>query len=398
MGPGLVESLRRQASRCEQIPLYRERFRETGVSAADLRSEADLPRFPLLTRADLTRAFTEHPGHGGFATGSVLRIHHTPSPGLGLMPVFLTATDVARQRRATGALLRDAGLSRDDTVQIGFGYHLFPTGLIFQDGVEEVGARVVNFGPGQSEQHAACISRLGVTALACNPSFALKVASEGARAVRLLITGGEPMASVRGRRQQVSAAYDGALVVDTYGTGELGIVAMECRHQQGLHVDVETAWIEVLDPETGAPVADGERGELVVTLLHREAMPLFRFRTGDLGIMVDRPCPCGRSRTMPEGVLGRVDNMVKVKGVKLYPREVERVLAAVPGLAGARYQVVVRNRAGVDHLLLRVASELNEEAVRRLSERFQATLHMALNAVESLSGEPGELVLDERGL
>lgn len=379
----LEQRLQRQARRCYRLPLYRRLFDAVGVKPADLRSLADLAAFPLVTRTDIIAAFRNDPPHGGFLTRDVVRIHYTPSPGLGLMPVYFTKSDAAAQRIALASLLRGAGVTAADLVQNAFGYHPFPAGLILHEGCEQVGAKAVAIGPGNTELHVRTMNTLGSTVLIANPSFALKVAEAGGRGIRLFIGGGELFTGVEGYRGRVRRAFGGDItVLDMYGLAEAGVVAMECPQEAGLHVEESFVLAEVVDPETGRPVAEGERGELVLTHLDREAMPLFRFRTGDLVCLVRRPCPCGRSATLPSGILGRVDNMVKIKGVKFYPSELGRVLAGVPGLEGSRHQVVIESDGGVDRVTLRIQGKAGQADAEVVRERFRSTFSIGLNELE----------------
>ncbi len=311
-------------------------------------------------------------------------VHFTPSPALGWMPEYLSAEDLRLQAEGTAAYFRELGLG--GVALVTFGYHVFAGGWLFTQGLVEAGVGVLPHGPGEAERAVELARRSGAAGLVTNPSFALRLAEAGLR-VRWMLGAGEPFTSVAGLRERVEAAL-GAKAFDVFGTSELGLVAGEGPEQAGL---LELPWmavLEVLDPETLQPVAEGERGELVVTALSRTLMPMVRFRTGDLAVYGGRRA--GRV-VLPHGVVGRVDGMVKVKGVKLYPSELASVLRAF-GIE--RYRVVVeRKPSGTDAFVLEVVAEAVPEGV---AEAVRARTGIRPDRVVARPELPEGLLLDRR--
>jgi len=264
------------------------------------------------------------------------------------MPEYLAKADLAAQAEGLAKHFMALGLS-GKRVLVAFSYHVFAGGWLFHEALLAAGAAVFPHGPGEAGRIAELQKNFGFDALVTNPSFALKVAEAGGR-FSLVLAGGEPFSSVPGYRERLEAAI-GGVALDAYGTSELGIVAGETLNKDGLWEIPEMAVLEVVDPETGAPVPDGERGELVVTALSRTLMPMVRFKTGDLAIAERVE---GRLR-LPRGVFGRTDTMVKVKGVKLYPTELAPILAGF-GLDPRGFQVVVETKeGGTDAFVLRMS-------------------------------------------
>lgn len=392
------DRLRSQLEYCYSLPFYRERFGRSGLRPADIRVPGDLARLPPLSRRELTGAFVSDPPHGGFYSPAVVRINLSPSPEVGFLPVYSTRADLEQMSERLAAHLHRLGITGDDVVGNAFSYHLFIAGMVIQQACERLGAACIPLGPGNSEQHARIINRFGAAVLIANASFALKVAGAGARGVRLLMCGGEPFSSVRGAREAVLAAFGGdCIAIDSYGLAEAGIVAAERRSMDGMYVDEDQFYVELLDPETGAPVPDGERAEIVVTHLQRQGLPLLRFRTGDLTVAQRRPEGQDSVLVFPQGILGRVDNMVKVKGVKLYPGEITRVLASVPGLAGVRHQIRVARQGGADVITLCLQADPAAVDADVVRARFKQEMHIALNGLEyAVDPLAGGLVVDQR--
>lgn len=376
------ERLAATLRRAQRLPMYAGRL--DGVDP-DRTAPEDLARLPFLTREHLADAARDREGVGGAAA----LVHATPSPG-GWTAQFLSRFDLEAQAEGTAELFRRVGVGPGSRVLVAFSYHLFAGGWLFHDGLVRAGAGVLPHGPGEAERAAVLARDFGCDVLVSNPSFALRVAEAGGR-FRLLVASGEPFASVPGYRERVERATGGR-AIDAYGMSETGLVAAETLDGPGLVPLEGMAVLEVVDPSTGEPTPDGERGELVVTSLAREVLPLVRFRTGDL-TMPERSS--GRLR-LPRGVFGRTDDMVKVKGVKLYPREFGPILAAFPGLDSRHYQVLVgRKASGTDRLSLRIKAEPGASA-DGLLERVRSATGLSLDDVELVESTPGPLVMDER--
>jgi phenylacetate-CoA ligase len=360
-------------------PVYREKFKDLDPKGVTLE---DLKDLPLTTREEWVAFLKENPRP---PEGASL-MHLTPSPLLGWMPEYLSQEDLRYQAEALAVHYRRLGLV-GKKVLVAFSYHVFAGGWLFHQALWRAGNLVFPHGPGEATRIAELSQAFGFDVLVTNPSFALKVGQAGGR-FPLLLAGGEPFTSVPGFRERVEAAL-GGVALDAYGTSELGIVAGERLEKDGLWEIPEMAILEVLDPETLRPVADGEKGELVVTALSRTLMPMVRFRTGDLAIALRRE----GLTVLPRGVFGRTDTMVKVKGVKLYPTELAPILAGF-GLDPRGFQVVVeRKLEGTDKLILRLKAE---KVPPGLPEAIAKATGLRVDEVE-LTGElEGGLVVDRR--
>jgi len=371
------DRLRRVLEAARRHPVYAERLRGLDPERFSL---SDLAELPPTTREDWLAYLAENPK----APEGTALVHFTPSPALGWMPEYLSAEDLRLQAEGTAAYFRELGLG--GVALVTFGYHVFAGGWLFSEGLIEAGVGVLPHGPGEAERAVELAKRSGAAGLVTNPSFALRLAEAGLRA-RWMLGAGEPFTSVAGLRERVEAAL-GAKAYDVFGTSELGLVAGEGPEQAGLLELPLMAVLEVLDPETLRPVAEGERGELVVTALSRTLMPMVRFRTGDLAVYGGRRD--GRV-VLPHGVIGRVDLMVKVKGVKLYPSELGSVLRAF-GIE--RYRVVVEKKAsGTDAFVLEVVAEAVPEGV---AEAVRARTGIRPDRVEARAELPEGLLLDRR--
>ena len=366
-----LERLRRVVAAAQRHPVYAERFKDVDPERF---TEADLAALEPTPRAVWLDYLAEHPAPPpGTAIG-----HFTPSPRLGWMPEYLSAEDLALQASGLAPYFRALGLAGPALVT--FGYHVFAGGWLFHGGLIEAGLAVLPHGPGEAERAAQLARRVGVGVLVTNPSFALRLAEAGLR-VPAVVAAGEPFTSVAGYRERVEAALS-AKAYDVFGTSELGIVAGERPEQDGLFELPLMAVLEVLDPDTLRPVPDGGRGELVVTALTRTLMPMVRFRTGDLAEVRYRD---GRV-VLPRGVIGRVDQMVKVKGVKLYPSELAGVLK---GFGIERYRVVVEKKpSGTDALVVEVVSERVPEG---LAEAIKAATGLWPDRLEPVAAVEGLL-------
>ena len=369
--------------RARTLPLYKNKLESLEKGSLDLSSVG------FTTRADLAEVFALHQ-HGGFDLTDAALVHLTPAPG-GWMPEYLSQNDLNWQAQATAELFRRVGVGRGSRVIVAFGYHVFAGGWLFHEALLRVGATVLPHGPGEAERLAQIAKDHNYDVLIANPTFALRVAEAGAK-FKLLVAAGEPFTSVPGYRERVEAALGGS-AIDVFGMSETGLVASETLDRNGLEVLKDMAMLEVIDPVTLEPTPSGEKGELVVTTLARELMPLIRFRTGDLTV-VERLAN-GRIR-LPRGVIGRTDEMVKVKGVKLYPRELGPILASVPGLDPKQFQLVIsRTRSGTDHLQLQVLGEATADT-SKLEPMFRKALGIGMNEMRVVEKLEGGLVVDTR--
>ena len=377
-----LESLRTQLDRASSTDLYRERLQGTGEA---VETWDDFRELPFLTPAELEADYAAHAPEGSLYDGAAM-LSFTPL-GEGLAPVFDTAADLDHQARVNARVLERAGIEPGDRVLNTFGYHTFGTGLLFHRGLEALGAEVVPAGPGDSEGTATTAAEFDVDALVGNPSFALKLGAAGA-SVDTFVGAGEPFTAVPGYREEVKEALGADTACDYFGTRQILPVAAETTAEDGLVVADDYALVEIVDPDTGEVLEAGERGEVVVTHLRKEAVPLIRYRTGDLAALEKRD----GAVVMPDGVIGRTDERLKIKGVKVYPESLGTVLAAFDGLTG-EYRLEVTRPESTDRLRLVVEGEADAEALRSAVEE---RLLVAPDAVDVTGNLETAGVVDER--
>lgn len=386
-----TDRLRRIIARARQLPLYQSRLED--LAPEDVTAD-DLSALPLIDRTALTSVFEADPT-GGFlaqAADQGIQMHLTPAPGMGRMPEFLTQADARLQAASIVNHLDRCGIRAGDRCLVVFSYHMLAGGWLFHEGLLARGCTVLALGPGETQTAVDIASRYGFDVLVSNPSFAQKLGEAGGR-FRSLIAAGEPFTAVPGYRDRVETAIGGH-AYDAYGLSETGVIAAETSAQDGLHPLRDAAILEVIDPNTLEPVAVGEKGELVVTSLTREAMPILRYRTGDLTLRGDHE----GELLLPRGVFGRTDAMVKAKGVKLYPKELLFLLAGTPGVAFRHHQLVLeRDASGADVVRLRIQAEAGATvAVQDLGERLKRATGIRFDDIVVAPSVEGDLVVDRR--
>jgi phenylacetate-CoA ligase len=377
---------RLEALQLESLRSTVDRVRNTALgdrlSAApeDVASLDDLPRLPFTFKSDLR----EHYPFGLLAVPRERVVRVQASSGTGGKPTVVgyTRQDLETWTEVMARCLTAAGVRAGMVFHNANGYGLFTGGLGFHQAAERLGTTVVPVSGGFTKRQVVLLRDLQGQALAATPSYALHMAEvlrgEGAGpddlALEVGLFGGEPWTEAM-RRQLESEL--GLAAMNFYGLSEIigpGVSA-ECREvRQGLHVQEDHFLAEVVDPETGDPLAPGHEGELVFTTLTKEALPLLRYRTGDIASLTYEPCPCGRTLARMSAVRGRRDDMLIIRGVNLYPSEVEHVLLGVDGL-GPDYQLIVERRGALDALT--VACEPAEDGIDReeLAARVGAALH-----------------------
>ena len=323
-----------------RVPFHRER-----LGAVTIGELADLARLPFVHKADLR----DHYPFGLLAVprGEVVRIHASSGTRGKPTVAAYTAGDLDVWREVMARALTAAGARRGDLLHIAFGYGLFTGGLGFHDGAERVGMTVVPVSSGNTTRHHLLLQDFQPDAIAATPSFALHLAETLAEhggkprelGLRLGLFGAEPWTD--GIRTALERTF-GLRAFDIYGLSEIvgPGVAGECETREGLHIADDHFLPEIVDPVSGASLPSGREGELVLTTLTKRAMPLIRYRTGDITTLTVEPCRCGRTSARMARIKGRSDDMLVVKGVNVYPSEVERTLLALDELA-PHYQLVV---------------------------------------------------------
>ena len=359
-----LERLKEAVKRCEEkVPFYRKRLRDMGLSWKDIKSLDDVVKLPFTTKDDLRENYP----FGMFAvpTRDIVRIH--ASSGTTGQPTIVGYTtrdiDVWSELMARSIV---AGMGDEsDIIQIAYGYGLFTGGLGFHYGVERLGASAIPISGGNTKRQIRVMLDLGTTILCCTPSYALFMAETAAEMgvsfkqlkLKSGIFGAEPWSDQM--RDKVERLLN-LSAFDVYGLSEVmgPGVSIECEQKNGLHIFEDAFLAETVDPETGERLPVGEQGELVFTTLNKEGLPLLRFRTKDITSLDDTPCDCGRTHVRMRRVRGRTDDMLIIRGVNVFPSQIEAVLMEIEVVA-PHYQLIVEREAGLD--ILEVQVELSEE-------------------------------------
>jgi phenylacetate-CoA ligase len=349
----LQETVRRVAA---HVPFYQKKFAELGVKPGDIRSLADLRRLPFTTSADLRANYPT--GLLAVPLDDALRLHTSSGTTGKPKALFFSRQDVDNAAELCARSFVMTGVTKRDVFQNLMTYGMFTGALVTHYGAEKVGCLVIPAGPGNSERQLMLMQDFRTTFLHVTPSYALYLATfmEGHGvdprrdlALRKAFVGAEPYTEETRRKIETGLGLD---VYNSYGLSEMNGpgVAFECEQKQGMHLWEDHFIAEIIDPQTGEPVREGEAGELVMTTLCREAMPLLRYRTRDITSFLTTLCPCGRTHRRLNRIAGRSDDMLIVRGVNIYPQQIERVLMAEPGV-GRNYQIALE---GLDEMTIKV--------------------------------------------
>ncbi|HOD68251.1 MAG TPA: phenylacetate--CoA ligase [Bacteroidaceae bacterium] len=333
-----IERLKKTVEIAMGSPFYAPKFKELSITPDSIKSIEDIRRFPFTTKNDLRSTYPF--GIASISLDRVVRLHSSSGTTGNPTVILHTQRDLNEWADAMARSMYCIGLRNTDIIQNTSGYGMFTGGLGIQYAAERLGALTVPAGAGNSKRHVKFITDFGTTALHCIPSYANRLAAafleEGIdprdTTVRTLIIGAEPHSEAQ--RKRIEELW-GAKAYNNFGMSEMcgPGVAIECREQNGMHIWEDNYIVEILDPDTLQPVPEGEQGELVLTTLNREAMPLFRYRTRDLTSIVPGDCPCGRTHKRLARFQGRSDDMMIVKGVNIYPIQIEKILMQFPQLA-----------------------------------------------------------------
>ena len=339
----------------EKSPFYQQRFKEAGIVAADIKTMADFENLPFTDKSDLRNAYPL--GLQAVPDSEVVRIHS--SSGTTGQPVIIpyTAGDVADWAEMFARCYRYAGMTEEDRIQITPGYGLWTAGIGFQAGAEKMGAMAIPMGPGNTQKQLQMMVDLKATVLASTSSYALLLAEEVANQqlgdqihLKRGIIGSERW----GDKMRSRIAEElGIELFDIYGLTEIygpGI-SIDCSEHEGLHYWSDYLYFEILDQETLKPVPEGEYGELVITTFRKEGAPLLRYRTHDITRFIPGLCACGSVHPRHDRIIGRTDDMVKVKGVNIYPGQIDELLKTVDGVS-SEYLVTVDHQEGKDCVFL----------------------------------------------
>ncbi|HEV8641282.1 MAG TPA: AMP-binding protein [Methylomirabilota bacterium] len=381
----------------DKAPGVRRRLERAGLRPADVRGVDDLARLPVIKKSEMPELQKADPPFGGFCTvplGKVRRIFVSPGPILEPMGPELSAWHGE-------TCLYAGGFRPGDVVINTFLYHLVPAAHELDEALHLIGCTVVPTGVGNTDTQVTVAMAVRATGYVGTPSFLMTVLTRakemgvGRLPFQVAQVGAEPLPE--SLRRQVEEEH-GVLTRQGFGTADLGFVAYECPEKSGMHL-VEDAIVQVCNPQTGEPLPHGQIGELVATV-DNHTYPMIRFGTGDLTVIDDAPCPCGRTAARMLGWRGRADEVTKVRGMFIHPRQADEVAARASGLA--RYQVVVGREGHQDTLTFRVelAGGASAEAVTRALEAAIRDVMKLRGAVEIVAAgiipENAKKITDER--
>lgn len=356
------------------VPFYRKKFDELGIDPDDFTSLKDLGKLPFTTKDDLRNNYP----YGLFAVPlrEVVRIHASSGTTGMSTVVGYTKNDIKTWSNLVARVLTAGGITKDDVVQIAFGYGLFTGGFGLHYGAERIGASVIPISSGNTRRQVKIMQDFKTTALICTPSYALLIAdtinemglNSNSLSLKYGLFGAEPWSE--GMRQEIQERLK-IMATDNYGLSEVmgPGVAGECLERNGLHINEDHFLAEVVDPNTLAPVAPGELGELVITTLTKEAFPVIRFRTRDLTRLLPETCPCGKRLVRMSRVIGRTDDMLIIRGVNIFPSQIESVLFDIEGTE-PHYQIIVERTGALDDatVLVEVSETIFFDEMKKQSD------------------------------
>ena len=349
----LQDTVRRVA---KSVPFYQQKFAERGLKPADITSLDDLRRLPFTTGADLRATYPK-----GLVTakeGELLRLHTSSGTTGKPKALFFSRNDINAAAEQMARCLTMSGITKTDILQNMMTYGMFTGAFVMHYGAEKIGCMVIPAGPGNTEKQLLYMQDFRTTAVHITPSYALYfgsyLESKGINprtdlALKKAFVGAEPYTEETRRKIEKALGVD---VFNCYGLSEMNGpgVAFECEQRHGMHIWEDNYLVEILDPKTGEPVPDGQRGELVLTTLNREAMPILRYRTRDITSFVTGTCACGRTHRRLNRITGRTDDMLIVRGVNIYPQQIEQILMGLPHV-GHNYVICLD---GLDEMTVKV--------------------------------------------
>lgn len=385
----------------KHVPFYREKFKELGIKPKDIQTLDDLRLLPMTTKDD----FRINYPFGLFAVPKEKIVRYHASSGTTGNPTVVgyTKKDMEVWKECIARLVTMAGVTKRDTAHISFGYGLFTGAFGLHQGLELVGAGVVPFSSGNTKKQIKMMKDLDATVLIGTPSYALRLAETAQEMgldpkvdlnLRVGCFGGE--GSTEAMRQKLADTF-GMFASENYGMSELigPGVSGECTELTGMHINEDHFIAEVIDPETGKVLGPGEKGELVITPISKQALPLLRYRTKDITSLDYDPCACGRTTARMSKISGRTDDMLIISGVNVFPSQIEEVLFSTEGI-GSNYLITVKKDNHIDKIEIDVEVVDNEyldsvdaleKLHREIQEKMFTTLgiHPKINLVETKS-------------
>ncbi len=380
---------------------YHDRMKAANIHPSDIKSLSDVSKLPFMYKQDLrdnypTKMFT-------VPNEKVVRYH--VSSGTTGKPTLVgyTRGDLDYWSEALARSMTSIGMNSSDTLQVSYGYGLFTGGLGAHYGGERIGATVLPSGTGGTERQIELMVDLGVTAIACTPSYLIHIGEVAKKMgvdirrdtkLKRALVGAEPW--TESMRQHIEEDM-GIKAYDIYGTSEMaGPMFTECEERNGIHMQSDSVYVEIIDPETGEVLEPGQKGEMVVTMLKKEAFPLVRYRIKDITSIIDEDCPCGRTSPRIKRITGRSDDMLIIRGINVFPSQVEYTLMQIPQV-GNQYMIIVEREGSLDKMTVQV--EIKEESFSdklddmiKLQKYIEYEMKKYLNiAVNIELKNPGEL-------
>jgi phenylacetate-CoA ligase len=371
-----------------RTPFYQKRLTQAGISGpGDIKSLADLTRIPFTTKHDLREGFPY--GFLAIPKEEVIRLHASSGTTGAPTTIYFSRDDIRRWTSFVARCIYGTGCTKTDVFQNMITYGLFTGGLGFHFGGEEVGMLVIPSGTGNTTRQFRLMQDFGTTVVHATPSFLLHVESKmreegvGRDSIKLkrAFAGAEPYSEDTRRRIEELLRID---VYNSYGLSEMNGpgVAFECQEKKGLHIWEDGYIVEIVNPETLEPVPEGERGELVLTILCREATPILRYRTRDLTGFIPGPCPCGRTHRRLYRITGRSDDMLIINGVNVFPSQIEEVIMAMREV-GNNYLIEIEKDGALDRLTVKteVTGEIfmdDSRPLNALKEKIRRTLQASI--------------------
>jgi phenylacetate-CoA ligase len=374
---------------CATVPFYKKRFGEAGISPADVRTLDDLRRLPFTLKQDMRDNYP----YGLFAVplDQIVRIHASSGTTGKPTVVGYTKRDIDNWAELMARSFAAAGITRGDVIHNAYGYGLFTGGLGAHYGAERLGASVIPMSGGNTQKQMMIMQDFGSSVITCTPSYSLYLAEALKESgvdlhklkLRVGILGAEPWS------EEIRAEIErnlGIKAIDIYGLSEImgPGVAIECiEAQHGLHIWEDHFIPEIIDPDTEEVLPDGEHGELVITTITKEGIPLIRYRTRDITRIISEPCICGRTHRRLERMSGRSDDMLIIRGVNVFPSQIESVLFSIDGIE-PHYQLIVDREGTLDTLEVQV--EVNEKTFSDEIRKLQELSQKISRAIKDLLG------------
>ena len=372
----------------DNVALFRSRMDELNLKPCDIKELSDLAKLPFMKKVDLRDTYP----FGLFAVPQrdIVRLHASSGTTGKPIVVAYTKEDIDVWNEVMFRALAGAGLGKEDIIQVSYGYGLFTGGLGAHYGAEKLGATVVPASGGNTRRQVMLIRDFGVTAMMCTPSYFLHLIEEAARQgidlkelpLKAGIFGAEPWTA--GMRERIEQGA-GIEAFDIYGLSEIigPGVAMECHEHEGLHIYEDHFYPEIIDPDTGEVLPDGETGELVLTTLSKYAMPMIRYRTRDITRIISEPCKCGRTIRRIDRISSRSDDMFIIRGVNVFPSQIESAILAIEGTT-PNYIIRLYTENGMDNI--QVDTELSPEMISNDAEQMEKMRKRISSSIESITG------------